>query len=115
MSELQEALQIAAALPQLKREAIERAASALGRLTISDLHLLADSIEQEYSKAGSFQSATGTLAVAIMRKLGVKVRVALWHIVDGRCQHKEYNVGSTVRAKIGESGQGREWIEAWIA
>ena len=114
MSELAEALQIAGALPRLKREAVERASQAIERLTISDLHLLADAIEQEYSKAGTFQSATGTLAVAIMRKLGVKVRVALWHVVDGRCDHKQYNVGTTTRAKIGESGD-KEWIEAWIA
>ena len=114
MSELREAMQIAAALPELKRQAVERASKAIERLTISDLHLLADAIEQEYAKAGPFQSSTGTLAVAIMRKLGVKVRVALWHIVDGRCEHKQYNVGTTTRAKIGTSGD-KEWIEAWIA
>jgi hypothetical protein len=114
MSELREAFQLAAALPQLKREAIARVTDTLNRLTISDLHLLADSIEQEYANAGSFQSANGSLAVAIMRKLGVKVRVALWHVVDGRCHHKEYCVGSTTRAKIGNIGD-KEWIETWIA
>jgi hypothetical protein len=70
-SELAEAFELAAALPQLKREALARAAVALESLTISDLHLLADAIEQEYRYAGTFQSATGGLAVAIMRKLGV--------------------------------------------
>jgi hypothetical protein len=114
MSELREAMQIAAALPQLKAEAIERATQALNRLTISDLHLLADSLEEEYANAGSFQSANGSLAVAIMRKLGVKVRVAVWHVLDGRCEHKQYTVGTTTRAKIGAIGD-REWIEAWIA
>lgn len=114
MSELREAMALAAALPQLKREAVERATKALNRLTISDLHLLADAIEQEYAKAGSFQSSNGTLAVAIMRKLGVKVRVAEWHLVDGRCQHKQYNVGTTTRSKIGDSSNPT-WIEAWIA
>ena len=114
MSELREAFAVSAALPQLKRDAVTRATKALDRLTISDLHLLADAIEQEYAKAGTFQSATGTLAVAIMRKLGVKVRVALWHVIDDRCEHKQYTVGSTTRAKIGEIGD-TEWIEAWIA
>lgn len=66
MSQLSEALQVAVALPRLKKEAVERASKAIERLTISDLHLLADAIEQEYVKAGTFQSATGTLAVAIM-------------------------------------------------
>jgi hypothetical protein len=114
MSELSEAMQLAAALPQLKREAVERCIGVLGRLTISDLHLLADAIEQEYPKAGTFQSANGSLAVAIMRKLGVKVRVAVWHVVDSRCEHKQYDVGSTTRAKIGNIGD-EQWIEAWIA
>src|SRR5207302_9259041 len=66
VSQLSEALQVAVALPRLKKEAVERASKAIERLTISDLHLLADAIEQEYVKAGTFQSATGTLAVAIM-------------------------------------------------
>jgi hypothetical protein len=114
MSELREALAVAAALPQLKQDAMKRVESVLSRLTISDLHLLADSIEQEYPRAGSFQSSTGTLAVAIMRKLGVKVRVAEWHVVEGRCEHKQYEVGSTTRAKIGQIGD-KTWIEAWIA
>ena len=114
MSEFREAMQIGAALPQLKRDAVERATKALNRLTISDLHLLADSIEQEYSAAGNFQSSTGQLAVAIMRKLGVKVRVALWHVVEGRCEHKQYAIGNTVRARIGEIGE-ETWIESWIA
>ena len=105
---------LAAALPQLKREAIERATSALARLTISDLHLLADSIEQEYASAGSFQSANGSLAVAIMRKLGVKVRLAIWHMVAGRCEHKQYVIGTTTRARIGQIGD-ETWIETWIA
>lgn len=114
MSELSEAMELAAALPRLKREAMARATEAIARLTISDLHLLADAVEQEYAQSGSFQSANGALAVAIMRKLGVKVRVAEWHVVDGRCQHKQYNVGTTTRARIGNIGD-QTWIEAWIA
>jgi len=113
-SELAEAFEIAAALPELKRQALARATTALAGLTISDLHLLADAIEQEYPTAGTFQSATGGLAVAIMRQLGVKVRVAVWHVLNGRCEHKQYTIGTTVRAKIGEIGNP-EWVEAWIA
>ena len=93
---------------------MERATNALRNLTLSDLHLLADAIEHELPRAGTFQSATGTLAVAIMRQLGVRVRVALWHMVNGRCEHKQYTIGTTTRAKIGNIGDS-EWIEAWIA
>lgn len=114
MSELKEAIQIAAALPEIHRREMARATTALRRLSISDLALLADSLETEYAKAGTFQSSTGTLAVAIMRTLGVKVRLARWHVVNNRCEHKEYMVGSTIRARIGKIGDP-EWIEAWIA
>lgn len=114
MSELREAMAIAAAMPKLKTEAKERVVKALDRLTISDLHLLADSIEQEYANAPSFQSANGQLAAAIMKKMDVKVRVAEWHEVDGRCEHKQYAIGKTTRARIGNIGDPT-WIEAWIA
>lgn len=49
-----------------------------------------------------------------MKQMGVKVRVAVWEMRDGRCEHKQYNVGSTTRAKIGETGD-KDWVEAWIA
>ena len=118
MSELREALQLAAALPKLKAEALERASKALQHLTISDLHLLADAIENQYGPNGrtapQFQSANGGLAASVMKQMGVKVRVAVWEMRDGRCEHKQYNVGSTTRAKIGETGD-KEWVEAWIA
>src|SRR3990172_13260975 len=102
MSELQEALAIAAALPNLQKQALDRLLPLLKRQTINDLWLLADALEHNPPhKAGSFQSANGALAVSIMTQLGVKVRIAEWEIRDGRCEHKQYRVGSTTRARIG--------------
>lgn len=114
MSEITEALTIAALIPKLHAKAVERASAAICRLPVNDLHVLADAIENYYATAPTFQSGTGALAVAIMKELGAHVRVAEWHVVDGRCEHKQYNVGSTTRAKIGEVGDST-WIEAWIA
>ena len=113
-SELAEAFAISAAIPRLHAEAHAKASEAIKSLSVSDLHLLADAVNQHYKSAGTFQSATGTLAVAIMKKLGVKLRVAIWHMVNNRCQHKQYEIGTTVKARIGEIGD-QEWIEAWIA
>jgi len=118
MSELRDALQLAAALPKLKAEALERTRAALEHLTISDLHLLADAIENVYGPNGrtapQFQSSNGGLAASLMKQMGVRVRLAVWEMRDGRCEHKQYAVGTTIRAKIGEIGD-KEWLEAWIA
>jgi len=118
MSELNEAMALSAALPELKREAIARARNVLDLMTISDLHLFADAIANEYGPNGrtapSFQSANGGLAASIMKQMGVKVRVAVWEMRDNRCEHKQYQIGTTTRARIGNIGD-TEWVEAWIA
>ena len=111
---LREAVQITTALPEIHKRELVRATASLNRLTVNDLSLLADALETHYAKAGAFQSATGTLAVAIMKALNVKVRVAEWEVVDGRCEHKRYTIGSTTRARHGEIGD-ETWLEAWIA
>lgn len=106
------------ALQTHQAHALQRLDGLLRRLPVNDLTLLADSLEYQIKQAGTFQSGTGTLAVAIMRQLGVKVRVAEWILdKDCHCQHKRYVVGDTVRARIGEIGHkiGDTWIEAWIA
>jgi hypothetical protein len=102
-------------LRTLQHDAVERATKLLYRLPISDVMHLADAIEKHYGHAGTFQSATGTLAVALMHELGVKVRVAEWHVdAQGCCQHTRYAIGSTTRARCGEIGD-ESWLEAWIA
>lgn len=98
----------------IQQEEIDRVIVALKKVPISVVTLLADSLENHYATSGSFQSATGTLAVAIMKQLGVKVRVAEWYIdSDGRCQYKRNAIGSQVRAKVGNM-EDETWIEAWI-
>jgi hypothetical protein len=94
---------------------IARLSKAARRLPLAEVETLCAAIEDQWPKGGAFQSATGGLAVALMRQYGVKVRVAEWHIVDGRCEHKRYAVGSTTRARCGEVEEGQTWLEAWIA
>ncbi|HLY24364.1 MAG TPA: hypothetical protein VKT83_18005 [bacterium] len=107
-SEFAEAMQIAAALPQIQAQELARLDPLLRRLTISDVSLLADAIEKHYRLSVS-------LRAAIMQAKGEKVRVAEWHVdADRRCQHKRYAVGNTGRAKHGEIGD-ETWLEAWIA
>jgi hypothetical protein len=96
-------------------EYLERLIPQLRKLPLSDLALLTSALEENPpAKMPAFQSATGCLAVSIMRKLGAKVRLARWHMVDGRCEHKEYKIGNEVKARIGNIGDD-EWLEAWIA
>lgn len=107
-SELGEALQIAAALPQIQKEQVERASRLLYRLPIAEVAMLADAIEKHYALGVS-------LRAALMKVRGEKVRVAEWQVdAEGRCQHKRYAVGSTDRANHGEIGD-ETWLEAWIA
>jgi hypothetical protein len=102
-------------LRAIQADYIARIDARLVRLTLSDLALLAETLEEyNLNSAPHFQSANGYLPAAIMQKMGVKVRVAEWHVVDGRCQHKRYAVGQTTRAKCGEIGD-ETWLEAWIA
>lgn len=102
-------------LKNLQQEEIDRVVNALKKVSISDISLLADSLENHYATAGSFQSATGSLAVAIMKELKVRVRIAEWYIdADGTCQYKRNAIGSQVRAKVGNM-EDDTWIEAWIA
>lgn len=103
MSELREALAIAAALPQIQQQQLDRLIPLLKRIPISQLADAISAIEQ-YREL-TFDS--------LMRVQGKKVRVAVWHEVNHRCEHKQYAVGNTVRAQIGEIGDS-EWIGAWI-
>lgn len=104
MSELREALAIAAALPEIQRQQLERLMPLLKRIPISQLSDAIDAIEQHH----------GLTFDSLMRVHGKKVRVAVWHEVDHRCQHKQYAIGNRNRARIGNIGDA-EWIEAWIA
>lgn len=111
MGELAQAMQIAAALPQLQRDAIERLTPLLSRLPISDVMALADAIEQK---------GTRSLRASLMAVKGERVRVAEWHVVHDaevhadRCEHRRYSVGGQDRAQHGEIGDAT-WLEAWIA
>jgi hypothetical protein len=104
MSELREALALAAALPEIQRQQLQRLIPLLKRIPISQLADAADAIEQYRDL--TFDS--------LMRVHSKKVRVAVWHEVDNRCQHKHYAIGNTSRERIGNIGDA-EWIEAWIA
>jgi len=104
MSELGEALALSAALPEIQRQQLQRLIPLLKRIAISQLADAADAIEQ-YREL-TFDS--------LMRVHGKKVRIAVWHEVDRRCQHKQYAIGNTTRARIGNIGDA-EWTEAWIA
>lgn len=103
MSELREALAIAAALPELQRQELERLLPLLKRIPIAQLAQAADAIEQHHELTFD----------ALMRIAGKKLRVAVWHEVNHRCEHKQYAVGNTMRAQIGEIGDS-EWVGAWI-
>lgn len=108
MSELGDALRIAAALPELQKEQVERATRLLYRLPIAEVANLCDAIEKHYSLGVSLRSA-------LMKVRGEKVRVAEWYVdAEGRCQHRRYAVGNTERAKVGEIGD-ESWLESWIA
>jgi hypothetical protein len=104
MSELREALAIVAALPELQRQQLDRLLPLLKRIPISQLSDAIAAIEQHRELTCD----------SLMRVQGKKVRVAVWHEVEHRCQHKQYNIGNTKRAQIGQIGDA-EWTEAWIA
>jgi hypothetical protein len=107
-SEFAEAMQIAAALPQIQAQELARLEPLLRRLTISDVSLLADAIQNHYSLGTSLQEA-------LMRQKGEKVRVTEWHVdAEHRCQHKRYAEGNPNRARHGQIGD-EAWLEAWIA
>jgi hypothetical protein len=65
---------------------------------------IAEAIEQH-------QSAS---YVELMGVSHIKVRVAVWEMRDGRCEHQAYSVGNTHGARIGEIG-APTWVEGWIA
>jgi len=104
MSELREALALAAALPEIQKQQLDKLLPLLKRIPISQLSDAITAIEQHHELT----------ADSLLKTSGKKVRVAVWHEVEHRCQHKQYSVGNTQRAKIGEIGDP-EWIEAWIA
>lgn len=104
MSELREAMALAAALPEIQKQEIERLVSMLKRVPVSQVSQAADAIARHGEL--TYQS--------LMRIQDVKVRVAVWEMRDNRCEHKQYNVGNVQRARIGEIGD-TEWYEAWIA
>ena len=104
MSELREAMAIAAALPEIQKQQLDKLIPLLKRIPISQLSDAISAIEQH-----------GELSYdSLMRVQGKKVRVAVWHEVDRRCQHKDYAIGNTSRAKICNIGDP-EWVEGWIA
>ena len=104
-SELQEAFAIAAALPKLQEEQLARLIPLLKRRPIADLCELAEAFER-YPQ--------DSIREGVMKVRGEKVRVAEWHMVDHRCQHKQYAEGNVRTARIGEIG-APTWIEGWIA
>jgi len=104
MSELREALAIAAALPEIQRQQLDKLIPLLKRIPISQLADAIAAIERHHEL--TFDS--------LMRVQGKRVRVAIWHMVENRCEHKEYTVGNTQRARIGNIGDP-EWVEGWIA
>lgn len=111
MSELSDAMKIAAALPELQRQEIDKLVPLLTRLPIADVMTLREAIEQK---------GTRSLRESLMAVKGEKVRVAEWHIVhdpevhNDRCEHKRYEVGNFNRVTHGEIGDAT-WLEAWIA
>ena len=104
-TELQQAMQVAAALPELQRQEVATLEPLLWRLPISDVIALREAIEQR---------GTRSLRESLMAVRGESVRVAEWHVIDGRCEHKRYDVGNHSRARHGEIGDPT-WLEAWIA
>lgn len=105
-SELSEAFQIASALPELRRQQLERLSLLLKRLPTAELANLADAIEKHPGYP---------LYERLMKVLGKKVRVAEWYVdSEGRCQHRRYAEGNAQRAKYGGVGD-YSWLEAWIA
>lgn len=105
-SELQEAFEIAAALPKLQEEQLQRLIPLLKRRPIADLCELAEAFER-YPQ--------DSIREGVMKVRGEKVRVAEWYIdAEHRCQHKQYAEGNVRRAKIGQIGDPT-WIEGWIA
>ncbi len=107
-SEFAEAMSIAAALPQIQKQEIERLLPLLHRLPIAEVSCLADAIEKHWTLGVSLREA-------LMKVRGEKVRVAEWHVdAEHRCQHRRYAEGNHNRAKHGEIGDA-PWLEAWIA
>lgn len=104
-SELQQAMQVAAALPGLQRQEVAKLEPLLWRLPIADVMALREAIERK---------GTRSLRESLMAVRGESVRVAEWHVVDGRCEHKRYEVGNYNRARHDEIGDAT-WLEAWIA
>lgn len=105
MSELREAMALAAALPAIQQQELDRLIPLLKRIPISQLSAAADAIEQHRE-----------LSVDSLMRVGrKKVRVAVWEIREGRCEHKSYSVGNTMKARIGEIGAAEGWVEGWIA
>jgi hypothetical protein len=104
MSQLKDALALAAALPEIQRQQIEPLLPLLRRIPISQLSDAIAAIEDHHEL-----TVTG-----LMRVHKKQHRIAVWHEVDHRCQQKQYVVGNTNRARIGNIGDD-EWIEAWIA
>ena len=113
-SELQEAFAVAAAIPKLHADAVERLNALLSRVPVSTIHTLCDAIEKHSNGYPVDLSA-------IMKAYGVKLRVALWEVRDGRCFHAEvgertlYEVGNTKMAEIKDVDTDGRWISAWIA
>ena len=97
--------QLAEALPNLQSEAIENLVPILNGLPIADLHDLAKAIKNR----GAL-----TLRESLMKVRDEHIRVAEWHVIDGRCEHKRYSVGSIRKARHGNIGD-ETWLEAWIA
>lgn len=85
-----------------------------GKVTIADLGVIANVCESGYRSYPSTQSPNAGLSAAFLRAQGVQVRVAEWHIVNNRCEHKRYALGNNSRARFGEIGE-ETWLEAWIA
>jgi len=104
MSELREALALAAALPQLQQQLLDELIPLLRRIPLAHLSDAIQAIKEHH----------GLNYESLMRVKEAKVRVAVWEMRDNRCEHKQYQVGNVQRAKIGEIGEP-EWIEAWIA
>ena len=104
MSELSEAMALSAALPAIQKQLLDELVPLLKTVPLAHLSNAIAAIRQHH----------GLDHESLMRVSGKVVRVAVWHMVDNRCEHKAYNVGNVHRARIGEIG-AQEWIEGWIA
>jgi hypothetical protein len=113
MSELAQAIRVAAMLPELQRQQLERVAPLLARLPIAELAQLGDAIERRSTPGDPCQ--TRSLRECLMIVRDEHVRVAEWHVLENRCEHKRYSVGNYNRAKHGEIGDAPTWLEAWIS